>query len=146
MPCQLIVQASYSRLVYSIADDRPSTCLRDVTGSVSYSVRGWHINRKDFFTQAAFLLPMTLINLASLILLLTCFYIGRFQYQCTFDATNNVSLLTAQVVVNDGGEGRQVKPVGADEVKWGDEVQYSQPMARGGFQPIPLTPMANGTS
>ncbi|KAJ2919627.1 hypothetical protein MD484_g762, partial [Candolleomyces efflorescens] len=118
-------QATYSRLVYSIRPDRPSTCLRDVTGSVSYSVRGWHIKPQDFVAQAGLLLPMTLINLASLILLLSCFFIGKSRYRYSIDVTDKVSLLTAFVPQQDK-EGR---------VRWGDGVEFSQ--ASKGFRPVP---------
>ncbi|KAJ2926510.1 hypothetical protein H1R20_g10572, partial [Candolleomyces eurysporus] len=106
-------EATYSRLIYSIGADPPPTCFRDVAGSVSYSVRGWHIDSKDFFAQAGLLLPMTLINLASLILLLSCFFIGKFQYKHNFDATDNVSLLTAWVPGAQSGQ-----------VRWDSKVQY----------------------
>ncbi|RXW24321.1 hypothetical protein EST38_g1511 [Candolleomyces aberdarensis] len=106
-------EATYSRLVYSLGANPPSTCLRDVAGSVSYSVRGWHIDSKDSFVQAGLLLPMTLINLASLILLLSCLFIGKFQYKHNFDATDNVSLLTARVPGVQNGQ-----------VRWDSKVQY----------------------
>jgi hypothetical protein len=79
---------------------------------VSYSVRGWHINPKDRFTQGGLLLPMTLINFGSLILLIRCFFIGKFRYtKHGVDATDNISLLTARVPDE-------------NKVKWGDKVRY----------------------
>ncbi|RXW24221.1 hypothetical protein EST38_g1599 [Candolleomyces aberdarensis] len=109
-------EATYSRLVYSLGGNPPPTCLRSITGSVTYSVRGWDIS--DSFTQAGLLLPMTLINLASLSLLLACFVMGKLNYQHAFDATDNIFLLTAVVKGEDGKEKR-----GANvEIKWGDRV------------------------
>ncbi|KAJ2912774.1 hypothetical protein MD484_g7644, partial [Candolleomyces efflorescens] len=117
--------ATYSRLVYTINKDIPTTCLRDVTGSVSYSVRGWHINPGDVLTQAGLLVPMTLINLASLVILIKCFVLGRFQYrERVFDMANNISLLTASVPDE-------------DRVKWGDKVRYRIPGSNPVLPPTP---------
>lgn len=90
---------------------------------------GWHINSKDFFAQAGLLLPMTLINLASLILLVSCFFIGKFEYKYSFDATNNVSLLTALVPEKKDGH-----------VGWGNEVRYPQAQPQEGFRLVPRSP------
>ena len=64
---------------------------------------------------------MTLINLASLSLLIACFVIGKFQYRYQFDATDNVSLLAARV------EGHQGKDGG---IEWGNKVRYDLAQAR----------------
>ncbi|RXW15162.1 hypothetical protein EST38_g10692 [Candolleomyces aberdarensis] len=109
-------QATYSRLIYSIGSNPPQNCLRDVTGSANYSVRGWFID--DSFTQAGLLLPMTLVNLASLGLLLACFFIGKFGYSLSFDMTDNLTLLTATV----GGEKLGEK----GEIEWGNPVKFPQ--------------------
>ncbi|KAJ2926295.1 hypothetical protein H1R20_g10796, partial [Candolleomyces eurysporus] len=109
-------QATYSRLIYSIGSNPPQTCLRDVTGSANYSVRGWFID--DSFTQAGLLLPMTLVNLASFGILLACFFIGKFGYSLSFDMTDNLTLLTASV----GGE----KPGNEGEIAWGNPVTFPQ--------------------
>ncbi|KAJ2913781.1 hypothetical protein MD484_g6641, partial [Candolleomyces efflorescens] len=113
-------QATYSRLIYSLGENPPQTCLRNITGSVTYSVRGWYIS--NAWTQAGLLLPMTLINLASLSLLIACFVIGKFQYRYQFDATDNVSLLAARV------EGHQGRDGG---IEWGNKVRYDLAQARG---------------
>ncbi|RXW16712.1 hypothetical protein EST38_g9143 [Candolleomyces aberdarensis] len=107
-------EATYSRLVYSLGPDPPQTCLRNITGSVSYSVRGWYISKSA--TQAGLLLPMTLINLASLSLLVACFVIGKFEYRYEFDATDNISLLSALV------EGSRRGTDGT--VEWENKVKY----------------------
>ncbi|KAJ2913779.1 hypothetical protein MD484_g6642, partial [Candolleomyces efflorescens] len=70
-------EATYSRLIYSLGSNPPDSCLRNIEGSVTYSVRGWYIS--DSFTQAGLLLPMTFINLATLSLLIACFAIGKFR-------------------------------------------------------------------
>ncbi|KAJ2926298.1 hypothetical protein H1R20_g10798, partial [Candolleomyces eurysporus] len=109
-------EATYSRLIYSLGSNPPPTCIRNVTGSVSYSVRGWYI--EDAATQAGLLIPMTLINIASLSLLLACFVIGRFMYTYNFDATDNISLLTALIPGVERGTG--------GEVEWRNTVKYPQ--------------------
>jgi hypothetical protein len=78
---------------------------------VSYSVRGWFISNTG--TQAGLLVPMTLINLASLSLLITCFVIGKFRYKYDFDATDNTFLLAASV-----------DDMEDEEIEWGDKVKY----------------------
>ncbi|KAJ2925285.1 hypothetical protein H1R20_g11830, partial [Candolleomyces eurysporus] len=108
-------EATYSRLIYSLGPHPPQTCLRNITGAVSYSVRGWYISNS--FTQAGLLLPMTFINLASLSLLVACFVIGKFEYRYEFDATDNVSLLSALV------EGAKR---GTDStIEWRNKVKYN---------------------
>ncbi|RXW15817.1 hypothetical protein EST38_g10037 [Candolleomyces aberdarensis] len=109
-------EATYSRLIYSLGSNKPQTCIRNVTGSVSYSVRGWYI--EDAATQAGLLIPMTLINMASLSLLLACFFIGRFSYTYNFDATDNISLLTALIPGVERGK--------VGEVEWRNTVKYPQ--------------------
>ncbi|RXW16707.1 hypothetical protein EST38_g9142 [Candolleomyces aberdarensis] len=108
-------QATYSRLVYSLGPHPPQSCLRNITGSVSYSVRGWFIS--DSFTQGGLLLPMTFINLASFSLLVACFVIGKFEYRYEFDATDNISLLSALV------EGAKRGTDGA--IEWRNKVKYN---------------------
>jgi hypothetical protein len=115
-----VVQATYLRLIYnvfaSIRSPPPPACLRQVGGPVSYAVRGWYI--QDAATQAGLLIPMTLINLASFSLLIACFVIGKFKYKYNFDATDNISLLTALT----GGVTRGTP----GEVEWRSKVEYPQ--------------------
>ncbi|KAJ2914085.1 hypothetical protein MD484_g6318, partial [Candolleomyces efflorescens] len=107
-------QATYSRLIYSIGSNPPQNCLRTVTGPASYSVRGWVV---DSF-KAGFLLPMTLINLASLLLLLVCLFIGKLKYRLGFDMMDNLTLLTANVAVPEG----RIQ----GEIAWSDSVTFPQ--------------------
>ena len=66
----------------------PPSCMRTVNGSVLYEVTGWHYDYKTI----AFLLPTTLINLSSLILLLVAMYMGEKVLYST-DPTDPKSLL-----------------------------------------------------
>jgi hypothetical protein len=115
-------QGTYSRVVYSLGlrDPPPTTCLRTVNGTVSYSVRGWYIDNSG--AQAGLLMPMFVINLTSLGLLFACFIMGQFKYTYDFDATDSMSLLTALVVnVRRGRDGK---------VEWHNKVHYEVDRAR----------------
>ncbi|TFK18371.1 hypothetical protein FA15DRAFT_627956, partial [Coprinopsis marcescibilis] len=57
---------AYSRLLYSTEEDKPETCLREVTGEVSYKIVGWFAE----LSHIGFLMPMTLLNLTTVILIL----------------------------------------------------------------------------
>jgi hypothetical protein len=85
-------EATYIRLLSStdvITTLAPSGCLRDVTGWVEYPVIGWQFRR----TTAAYLIPLTIVNLTSLLFfLITLFTLKMLP---SFDPTNPVSLMVA---------------------------------------------------
>jgi hypothetical protein len=62
-------EATYIRLLYSTKvtgpNPAPTSCFRSVSGTAEYQVFGWIAHAKT----AAYLIPMTLVNLTSLILL-----------------------------------------------------------------------------
>ncbi|KDR68987.1 hypothetical protein GALMADRAFT_48934, partial [Galerina marginata CBS 339.88] len=54
---------TYTRLLYSTFTGRPSSCTREVNGSVTYTVLGWTAGPEHI----GFLMPMTVINLATFV-------------------------------------------------------------------------------
>jgi len=59
-------QTTYIRLIYSSLTDRPSSCIRTVTGTANYEVLGWFVTSAN----VGFLIPLTIINGAALIALI----------------------------------------------------------------------------
>ena len=57
-------------MLYSTITDRPTSCERKVKGWTDYWVLGWWTD----LGNVGYLLPMTIINLASLILLLVAMF------------------------------------------------------------------------
>ena len=55
-------------------DEMPQSCLRNVTGTATYRVIGWFDTKT---VTVARLLPMTIINLTTLIVLLTAMFMGE---------------------------------------------------------------------
>ncbi|KDR77667.1 hypothetical protein GALMADRAFT_209945 [Galerina marginata CBS 339.88] len=75
-------EVSYTRLLYSTFTDRPASCNRTMNGVTVYSVLGWSVLNESF----GFLIPMTLINLTSLVLLLVAMFRtkrGSYKYDPT---------------------------------------------------------------
>ena len=88
-----LLQATYTRLLYSTITDpaRPDSCNRTVTGHGWATFRGWARQGAD---TIGLLMPMTLVNLASLILTLMAMFLGKkVLYQ--FDPTDPRSLIFA---------------------------------------------------
>jgi hypothetical protein len=68
------IKATYIRLIetaYTEISKPPDSCNRDVQGSLTYQVIGWHYNQ----TTIEGLLPATVINLVSFVLLLVAVFI-----------------------------------------------------------------------
>jgi hypothetical protein len=105
----VIPQATYLRLIYSTFPDRPQSCNRTVTGSVSYIVLGWFATADNI----GYLMPMTLVNLASLCVLIRAMYHakgGGYKY----DPLKPNALLAASTDVKDPDA----------PVEWEDKVKY----------------------
>jgi len=105
-----ILQFTYRRFVYSMAllDPPPASCIRTVTGTMSAEVTGWVAKP----IHIAFLMPMTILNIASLILaLVSIAKEKRSPYK--FDPTDPRSLVLAESRLNDS------EPSG-----WSDGVSY----------------------
>ena len=61
-PSSLFWQTSSIRLLYSLNATPPASCIRTVTGSVTYETTGWFVKRSNI----GFLIPYTLINFIAL--------------------------------------------------------------------------------
>ncbi|KDR68394.1 hypothetical protein GALMADRAFT_231359 [Galerina marginata CBS 339.88] len=103
-------EATYTRLLYSTIADRPSSCDRTVNGSVTYSLLGWSGEPEHI----GFLMPMTIVNLAALLLILLVIYQAS-QGSIEDDPTDPRIIALAQLRVEDGG--------------WADRVTYRNQMS-----------------
>ncbi|KAJ2921295.1 hypothetical protein H1R20_g15801, partial [Candolleomyces eurysporus] len=97
------------RLFYSIS--LPDSCQRAVNGILTYSVVGWY--PATGYAQVGLLIPMTLMNLASLAICATALKMGQLRYRYDFDPTDTRSLLAAMA---DRG--------GSKEAGWEDRVKF----------------------
>ena len=102
-----ILQLTYARFIYSIQllDTPPASCIRTVNGTMTAEVTGWVAKP----VHIAFLMPMTILNLASLILALV--NAKRSRHEC--DPTDPRSLVLAESRLNEG------EPSG-----WSDGISY----------------------
>ena len=115
----VIPQITYLRLVYSmtmISDSPPpASCFRTVDGMLSAKVIGWVAKP----VHIAFLMPMTILNLASLIIALVS--IARAKRSChEFDPTDPRPLVLAESSLDYG-----------DDSGWADSVLYRSREVRG---------------
>lgn len=92
-------------------------------GSVNYTVMGWSAHMS--YVQVAFLLPMTIMNLSTLVILLSAMRMGGRKYEYDFEPTDTRSLLGASV----GGQGLRAGTDPANKVQWGDRVTYQEQTA-----------------
>jgi hypothetical protein len=74
-------QATYLR-IHLLQQLPPPSCMREVKGSVDYAVIGWSVHMSYF--QVALLLPMTIINLSTFVILILAMCKGSGRYQYTF--------------------------------------------------------------
>ncbi|KDQ53385.1 hypothetical protein JAAARDRAFT_49841 [Jaapia argillacea MUCL 33604] len=91
-------QATYYRLLFTSSwlaaptggpGLAPESCLRQITGTVAYNVTGW----KPTWQTAAYLIPSTLINLTSIILLVVAARRWGWRPLPTVDPTDSISVL-----------------------------------------------------
>ena len=75
---------------------RPSSCDRTVNGTLSYETIGWSVK----FENIWLLLPMTIINLVSFLLLLTSMSIGELGDN-KVDPTDPRQLIYSTYIIND---------------------------------------------
>ena len=103
----VVPQTTYIRLIYSTVVNPPASCVRNLSGLLSYQVRGWFVEPENI----GFLVPMTIVNLAALIVLLIAILNGkRSGYK--FDPLSPNALLSA----SHDSEGRYIE--------WEDKVNY----------------------
>ena len=104
----VVPQLTYMRFLYSImVDPSASSCLRTVNGTFSAEVTGWVAKP----VHIGFLMPMTILNLASLIIVLIS--IARAKRSYEFDPTNPRPLLLAKPNLDE-----------SDDSGWADSVSY----------------------
>ena len=104
----LSLQITYTRFIYSTIANPPSSCLRTVNGSLTAEVIGWFAKP----VLILFLMPMTILNLASLIIVLITR--SRAKGDChEFDPTDLMPLILAEPSLD------EEEPSG-----WADRVTY----------------------
>ena len=69
----IVPQAAYIRFIYSTVPDPPPSCIRTVTGSLSYEVTGWFVTPANIGR----LIPITIINLAAFVVLIKAIIIAK---------------------------------------------------------------------
>lgn len=102
------LQATYARFLYSTISNPPFSCLRTVNGSLTAEVIGWFAKP----VLVLFLMPMTILNLASLVIILITR--SRAKGDChEFDPTDLMPLVLAEPSLD------EEEPSG-----WADRVTY----------------------
>ena len=99
----------------------PSKCKRPISGSLTYEVFGWYPPTNG--PQIWLLVPMTLMNLASLAIFLAAIKIGGFGYRRDLRPMDTRYLLTARVG-NEAIEGDKKHWSRVDKVDWEDRVRF----------------------
>ena len=61
------------RLMYSTNEDQPQSCIRDITGEVSYQVIGWWSSAEHI----GFLVPITFVNVMALVILCMAMFMAH---------------------------------------------------------------------
>ncbi|KAF8989120.1 hypothetical protein BDQ17DRAFT_1373506 [Cyathus striatus] len=107
-------EATYSRLLYSAFPGRPSSCTRLVNGIASFEVVGWSMDTN----HVGFLMPLTSINLASLVILIIAIFMSKPAAK-RFDPTDIRPLLVAYVPQAHGPD------------DWGHKVAYNREAVMG---------------
>ena len=69
----IVPQAAYIRFIYSTVPNPPSSCIRSVTGSLSYEVTGWFVTPANI----GLLFPIKIINLAAFVVLIKAIIIAK---------------------------------------------------------------------
>ena len=104
----VVPQVTYMRFLYSMMVNPPASCMRTMNGKISAEVTGWVAKP----VHIAFLIPMTVLNLASLItVLISIAKAKRGRYQ--FDPIDPRPLLLAGPSLNQ-----------RDDSGWSDSVVY----------------------
>jgi len=101
-------EATYIRLLYSSVPNPPKTCNRNVSGSITYQVIGWFAKA----SHIGFLMPMTLVNLTSLIILLRIMFKEK-RSRYALDPTDPIVLLFAEH-----------EPAEDKDHEWDDKVRF----------------------
>jgi len=111
----VVPQVTYMRFLYSTMVNPPASCMRTMSGTFSAEVTGWVAKP----VHIAFLIPMTILNLASLITVLIS--IAKAKRGChKFDPIDPRPLLLAKPSLNQ-----------RDDSGWSDSVLYRSKQVRG---------------
>jgi hypothetical protein len=105
----LVDQVTYTRFLHSTITNPlpPSSCIRTVNGSLSAEVIGWFAKP----VHIGFLMPMTILNLASLVIVIA---MARAKGDCYgFDPSDPRPLLLAEPSLNE-----------TESSGWADGVKY----------------------
>ena len=113
------LQTTYLRLIYSTAPNPPDSCVRPVTGTVSYMVMGWSVN----YESIGFLIPMTIVNLASLFVLIIAM-INAKGGGSVFDPLKPRALLLMAAIHDDDPEGEKAEEVPSHLSEWEHTVKF----------------------
>ena len=104
----VVPQVTYMRFLYlAMVDPAPESCLRTVNGTFSAEVTGWVAKP----VHIGFLLPMTILNLASLIVVLISIKKAKRSYE--FDPIDPRPLLLAMPNIDE-----------SDDSGWTDRMSY----------------------
>jgi hypothetical protein len=99
----VVLQTTYTRLIYSTVLNPPDSCVREVTGTVNYMVMGWSVN----YESIGFLIPMTLVILSALIVLIMAM-INAKSGGSAFDPLKLGALLLLAAIHRDKQEEKEV--------------------------------------
>jgi len=111
----VVPQVTYMRFLYSMMVNPPASCMRTMNGTFSAEVTGWVAKP----VHIAFLIPMTIINLSSLIIVLISIAKAK-RGRCKFDPIDPRPLLLAEPSLNQ-----------RDDSGWSDSVLYRSRQVRG---------------
>ena len=100
----IVLQTTYARLLYSTVLNRPDSCAREVTGTVNYMVMGWSVNSESI----GFLIPITLVILAALIVLIMAMVSAK-SGGSAFDPLKPHALLLLAAIHHDDDEEQDEK-------------------------------------
>jgi hypothetical protein len=103
-------------------DTAPLSCIRPAKGSITYEVFGWH--PAPGVSQVGLLVPMTLMNLASLAICVAAMVMGRFKYRSDIEPTSTRSLLAARVVDTNGDDSDEAGQGKDKTVGWDNRVRF----------------------
>lgn len=116
------MQTRISLSLKPVIDTAPLSCIRPVNGSITYEVFGWH--PAPGASQVGLLVPMTLMNLASLAICVAAMVMGRFKYQSDIEPTNTLSLLNAKVIDTNGGDSDEAGQGKDTTAGWDKRVRF----------------------
>lgn len=117
----------YLRLLHSAAPNPPPTCIRKVTGNVTYVAIGW----ESKLQHVGFLMPMTLLNIASLCIIV----VAMVKTVPTSSLYRLMDPMDARRIYEAEGSPRK-----SDEDEWEHIITFSQrPVSDQSYQHVFIT-------